>query len=264
MKNFSDRRRKSGLLIVLLVGLLCAVKIGVGLARTTGQEKTASSPPWKVKKVATRRLGVKSRPPNLPASPERVIEDQVPAHLPLKIEINNLQVEPLLRNLEIKVTNISEKAIYFLELDLVLPDVLSPSGHPISFPLRYGRTRLIDFQEPLRSEDVPIQPGESFSFKIPAKNLGAFERLAARMNLPQSAIKTVYLLFQQINFGDKTGFSTSGGLPVPTPLKGKNSNDSCVDGREGKVSLNLANAQLTLSPDTFHSHLAAPSSYKSK
>jgi N-acetylglutamate synthase-like GNAT family acetyltransferase len=43
----------------------------------------------------------------------------------------------------------------------------------------------------------------------------------AKLNAPQSAIKKIYVLSQQINFGDKTGFSTTGGLPAPN-LKGQN------------------------------------------
>jgi hypothetical protein len=132
-----------------------------------------ASPPWKIKKVGLRRLGVKAKEPDSFDAAERVIEDQAPSHLPIKVEINNLHVEPLLRNVEIKVTNTSSKPIYFLELDILLPDMLSPDGHPTGFPLRYGRTRLIDFQEPLRPEDAPLQPGESFVFKIPEKKSGS-------------------------------------------------------------------------------------------
>jgi hypothetical protein len=213
MKALSRRQKILGLACVLATGLLSSLGVVLSIAQTNSQQTTAL-PPWQVKNVGPQRaLSEESKKPDPSALTERVIENQLPRHVPIKVELNNLDKEPLLRNLEMKVTNTSNKPIYFLELVIELPDVLSPHGYPMGFPLRYGRMELIDYDEPLRAEDTPILPGESYVFKILERNLSAFERHASEVNLPLSEIRRVYLFFGQINFGDKTGFSGTSGVP---------------------------------------------------
>jgi hypothetical protein len=176
-------------------------------------QKEINEPDWKVEKVGAQRQGKKPSP-NSSLILERVIEDQIPSHIPLNVELLNLKKEDFLRKLEIKITNTSNKPIYYLRLSLLLPDVLSPNGNPISFPIKYGRTDLMSFQEPIRLSDVPILPRQSFVFKIREENLGPFERYATRKNFPLSEIKRAYLIFHLLNFGDKTGYTNTGGSPV--------------------------------------------------
>ena len=57
---------------------------------------------------------------------------------------------------------------------------------------------------------MPLRPGESFVLKIPENNLVGFEGLVAKGKITQSEVKTVYLMFRHLNFGDKTGFSGGG------------------------------------------------------
>jgi hypothetical protein len=45
--------------------------------------------------------------------------------------------------------------------------------------------------------------------------VASFERLAAKGKITNPEVRKVYLVFQQINFGNKTGFSNTGGSPVP-------------------------------------------------
>src|SRR3982751_163309 len=99
-------------------------------------------------------------------SEEREFEDTTPQHLPIKVKIKkekekafkDLKNEKWARDLEIEVTNIGAKPIYFLDLELIPEGVKSSSGYPIGFPLRYGRMELGDFTAPILPEDVPIQP----------------------------------------------------------------------------------------------------------
>jgi hypothetical protein len=188
------------------------------MAQNPSQEK-AGSTIWKVKQVGPKRMGIKAKEPDSTVETDRIIEDQIPPRVPIDVEIKNLKTNSLLRDVEIKVTNTANKPIYFLELGIVLPDNLSPDGYPIGFPLRYGRPELIMFENPLEPNDTPLLPGESFVLKIPGNNLAAFERLVAKGKITQSEVKKVYLMFRHLNFGDKTGFSTTGGLPVPNIRK---------------------------------------------
>jgi hypothetical protein len=210
MKAFITRRRVLAITLIPSLCLLCGIKLITSLAQTSSQEND-DLPAWKVKKVEGKRLRKESKQPDDAVVTERVIEDHIPEHLPIKVELNNLQKKPLLRNLEVKVTNTSNKPIYHLVLGVILPEIISPHGEPMGFPLRYGRMDLISFQEPIRSDDLPIQPGESFTFKIPEENLQSLEQLDTRKNLGLKKLRKLYLMFQLLNFGDKTGFSGTNG-----------------------------------------------------
>jgi hypothetical protein len=218
MRAFPRRQQILGLAFTLCIALLGYIGIVLGTAQTTAQQNNAL-PPWQVRVVGPRRRELKK--PVLPASAERVIENQLPRHVPIKVELKNLDKEPLLRNLEVKVTNVSNKPIYFLRLMIELPDVLAPDGDPIGFPLRYGRMELVHFGEPLRAEDTPIRQGESYVFKISESEMEAFEGHAASVNLTHSEIRRVYLLFGELNFGDGTGFADTGGAPRPNSRRGR-------------------------------------------
>ncbi len=239
MKAVSQRKRIFGLLLVVSLCSLVSVKLISSLAQTGPQEDKR---PWKVKKTFIRKLGVK--PQDELASGERMIEDQIPRHLPLKIEFENLDAEPLLSNFEIKVTNTSDKPIYYLKLGVTLPEVLNSSGQPIIFPLRFGRMDLIDFSEPVRPEDVPLLPGESHVFKTP-------EDYLPNLKSRHSEIKRVFLFFQLLNFGDRTGFMDMDGAPVPNTRK---AGGACPDGNRGDPETTLTILQASYSSDTLPQH----------
>ena len=242
------------LVLALLISLLCGVKLISSMAQKGGQENISTTD-WKIKRVGPKRQGQRNVEKESVTS-ESVIEDQLPGHIPIKVELLNLKKEGFFRNLEIKVTNTSNKPIYYLELSLLLPDVLSPNGNPIRFPIEYGRDELISFDEPIQSTDVPIRPGESVFFKIPEENLGPFERYASKKQLPLSEIKKVYLIFHLLNFGDKTGFSDTGGSPVPRIPRGQALNGSCGGGGDGPNKIDV-----TASLFSLLSHALSSNSY---
>ena len=231
----------ASLVFVLTFALLGGIWVASSRARSSARQEKASGR-WKVKKILGRKLG--GKPPDELSSGERVIDDQIPRHLPLKIEFENLDVEPLLTNWEIKVTNTSDKPIYFLELLVALPEVPNSSGQQFMFPLRYGRMGLIDFEEPVRPEDVPLLPGESHVFKTP-------EDYLPNLKERHSGVRRVFLFFQEINFGDKTGFTTTGGLPVPNTRKARS---ACPDGNRGDPEISLTILQASYSSDTSPQH----------
>jgi hypothetical protein len=145
----------------------------------------------------------------------RELRNQIPPHLPIKIKVKNLNNEHLLRDLEIEVTNKSEKPIYYLKLGLFLPGTVGPSGKQVGYPLRYGRLELIDLRNMATPEDVPIRPGETYVFKVSEAEWRGWEQFAAEKKLPKSEPREVGVRFQVLNFGDGTGFVTTSGMPVP-------------------------------------------------
>jgi hypothetical protein len=200
------------LAMMISLSLLVLAKVVSRTVQSSSQDNKEAVV-WKVKKTGPKRMGSQAKAPDS-LDNERIIEDQIPPGVPIEVEIKNIKTVSLLRDIEIKVTNTAKKPIYFIELGIVLPDNLSPDGYPHAFPLRYGRPELIKFENPLEPNDMPLQPGESCVLKIPENNRAGFEGLVAKGKITQSEIKTVYLMFRDLNFGDKTGFS-GGGSPIP-------------------------------------------------
>lgn len=181
---------------------------------TTGpQDSGNDKPEWKVKRTGPKSMRNSGKTPDQLDS-ERIIEDQIPIGLPLTIEIRNLKTDSLLREIEVKVTNASNKPVYYVSVDIVLPYNLSEAGYPLGFPLIYGRPELIKFDSPLEPNDQPLSAGESAILKIEEKYLLAFDNRKAKPATAQEEVKLAYLMFRGLNFGDGTGFSGDG-FPVP-------------------------------------------------
>lgn len=157
---------------------------------------------------------VEQEPPAQPPAQWREMEDRVPKHLPIKIKVKNLQNERWLRDLEIEVTNKATKPIYFLKFTVLMPDIRI-NGGVAGNPIRYGRSALLDFSNPILPEDVPIKPGETVVLKYPKSDWAGWEAYAAKHNLPKSEPKRVKIIFHALNFGDGTGFKYVDGTPMP-------------------------------------------------
>jgi len=149
---------------------------------------------------------------------EEKLINEVPKHLPIKIEIINGKSEDLLSDLEVKVTNTGEKPIYFLDfIILTTKDYLSSSGKQLMFEMKYGRKELVTFGVLANDEDVPIKKGESYTFKVDQREVENFKE---SMRRSFSSVPQKYLLkFQFLNFGDGTGFWATGGTPFSTKKK---------------------------------------------
>lgn len=178
---------------------------------------------------------------------ERVIEDYIPLHLPLKVELQDLDAERLLDHFTIKVTNMSKKPIYRLSFALVIPDIMSTAGYPYGFDLNYGRMELGPITFTSRTDDVPILPGESFVFRLESTSGKTFEADAANRNIRQLDIKRFLLLFTELSFGDGTGFETSAGVSVPH-IRAQTSGGGCGGGGDGGGAASGDKATTTLIP----------------
>lgn len=128
-----------------------------------------------------------------------------------------MQNEHWLRDLEMEVTNTGDKPIYFLALVIDIPEAITPTGYNYGFSLFYGRTDLISIKAPLKPEDVPIKPGETYLIVIPEHIIKGWEGYVRHINKDHAQPKKVRLVFQHLTFGDGTGFHDSGGSPRPRP-----------------------------------------------
>jgi hypothetical protein len=183
----------------------------------------------------------------------------VPKHLPIKVKIKkekeqafkDLKNEKWFRDLEVEVTNTGSKPIYFLSLLLEMPEMTSEGGRMLGYPLIYGRKELVDFTTNILSEDVPLRPGEIYTFKILDKWAKGFERMKARINKPDP--KKIQIRFQLINFGDGTGFMGADGLSVPQPER-----KSCLEEKIPRNNERQAPARAESSRPSFTSHKLFP------
>ena len=160
-------------------------------------------------------------PSRAQSSSERVVEFKIPKHVPIKVKLKREKEQAIkdLRNgtwpqdFQLEVTNVSEKPIYFLELWLVLPELINPSGRPDGFVLRVGRMAYVDFDTRPIPTDVPIQPGSTYVFEIPDQFRRGWMAHKQRDNRPDA--KRLEISFTQLSFGDGTGFNGSDAKPFP-------------------------------------------------
>jgi hypothetical protein len=167
------------------------------------------------------------------SSVEREIEDKIPKHLPIKVKIKkekekafkDLGNDNWMRDVEFEVTNTGDKPIYFLHLDVDMPEITAPNGTTITFPLRYGRTGLGSIESKAAPDDVPIKPGETIVLKAHDGNVRGWDLFRRNHNKPQP--KKLLLQFVMLTFGDGTGFLGPSGQFLPEPSKDKSSLGRC-------------------------------------
>ena len=152
-----------------------------------------------------------------PAAPssqsKREVDDRVPAHLPIKIKIkkekeegfHDLKNEHWASAFELEVKNTGGRPIYALSLVWVLPEVKMPDGNSYGSTFKYGRNEFITVPgETPKPEDVAIQPGETYVFKLSRSSVEGWESWATDNKLPPP--KSVLVFFNFLCFGDGTGW----------------------------------------------------------
>src|ERR1044072_3162844 len=150
-----------------------------------------------------------------------VIDNLVPKHVPIKIKINEDKERALkdmnndrwTSDLELEVTNTSEKPIYLLELWVEMPEIISENGHRVGFTLRYGRAAFVDFDARPIPDDKPIQPKETYVFKIEEKYQQSWAAYKAKQH--KADTKRIEITFTQVSYGDGSGFNGSDAKPYP-------------------------------------------------
>jgi hypothetical protein len=210
-------------LLAAAVGLLLAAVLGFGFASSTAQGpgQGGESDEGEAK--------------------EREIEFRMAAHLPFKAKLKNLEKMKDLKNdewlgdLELEITNTGTKPIYYLYFALLLPKgVRTVDGSGMAYSVRYGRIQLVDLTEPLRSDDVPILPGESAAIKLEPERLTVWKSMRAKGKVINP--KKLSFWFQLLNHGDGTGYIG----PHGTALPNKDTQRSSSQCRDGKADVAVA------------------------
>ena len=157
-----------------------------------------------------------------PQATKRSFESKIPSYVPLKIKIKKEKEEKALdlnnknwfRDIEIELTNSSDKPIYFLSLFVEMPDL--PQDRPgvnRVFLLRYGRGDFIEQNTKPIPEDIPIKPKDTHTFVIDENQMVGYEAWRTRNNTKDPVKLEIWL--NHLSYGDGTGFTTLGALPFP-------------------------------------------------
>jgi hypothetical protein len=232
------------LAISLAVGSLAFLAVTLNAAKARQRHTTAAAP------LKARILRRKDKGKDQPDATElaklrqtaqeveeRKFEDEIPKHVPIKFKLKaqkekkfkDLHNPNWYRDFELEVTNTSNKPIYYLDLDLVYPEIESGIGAPVIVPLRYGRMNFIDHHAVPLPTDVPILPGATHTFSIPESDRKGWEWHKINKNTPDP--KKVVLQFGALSFGDGTGYDTLQAVPYPY-RKNRSATANC---REGPV-----------------------------
>lgn len=140
---------------------------------------------------------------------ERVIEVLNDNHPAVKISaIRNYRKKTWLHCLEIEVTNISNKPIYYLNLGLSFPEMRRGDA-PIGDYFRFGSFNGGLFAHQPKPEDPSIKPGEKYVFRFQKDRIEVYEQMAKYGDFDHSVTKRLELEIELISFGDGTGFMNS-------------------------------------------------------
>lgn len=192
MKSFGRiANNLPSLLFLTLFAVVCVIGFATSRARTTATQDTDVDKKYKT-------FGVK-----------RKFRQRIDKDAPLEVvSVKNIDAreEEWISGLEIEVKNISDKPVYHILMYLEFPDVKYPGyDYGSGFYVSYGASRLSDIREVARPEDVPIKPGETYSFKIPEGRAQGVQSMKQSFQLTSQQMGNIVTHFQNINFGDGTG-----------------------------------------------------------
>ncbi|HEU4714948.1 MAG TPA: hypothetical protein VFS76_25530, partial [Pyrinomonadaceae bacterium] len=150
---------------------------------------------------------------------ERVFENKIPTHIPIKIKIKkekeesfkDLKNEKWLREFELELTNAGDKPIYFLYITMDTGVKFDGSGPEIVFPLTYGRAELGDIVTKATVDDAPIKPGQTITLDVGSPD--AWEQGVREKRWPEATKFKAEI--QLLSFGDGTGYFGTELYPPP-------------------------------------------------
>src|SRR6185369_16993280 len=123
---------------------------------------------------------------------ERVFENAIPENAPIRIKIKKekeksfkeLKDEKWVREFELELTNIGDKPIFFVYINLITDVKIGDS--PLIFALVYGRAELGDIITKAGPDDESIKPGETYVFKIHPGQIQAWEKSVREKTQPDA------------------------------------------------------------------------------
>ncbi len=138
----------------------------------------------------------------------KVYEQSIPKGVLEITKINNLQSPSFPQDFEVEVKNISNKPIYYININATLPE-----ASPYGFILKYGRREIAGF-ELAEEKDVPLLPGKSVILgtdtPLRQNRMPRFKDNDAEW---ARAMSRVNVSFQYLHFGDGTGYMMSKPYP---------------------------------------------------
>jgi hypothetical protein len=203
-------RRHNLLQLTILLLALFAVAFGIASSRAQHQQKEAEA--------ATAN--------------ERKLKNAVPDHVPVKVRVKNEQALKRLNNknwareLEVEVKNTGSKPIYFVNVEIVMPEIVINGGQLVMM-MAYGRKELVFPDTPVEPSDVPILPSDSITLKIPERRVKGYEKSRDEDKIYSDPVK-IEIEVQVIRFGD--GTSLIKGVPWQNTPKKKSSNETIPKG----------------------------------
>ena len=156
------------------------------------------------------------------AQNRETLENKVPKHLPIKVEILYGKRAEVLENAKIKVANTGRKPIYSLHFGVSTADTQwSGMKHGVS-RLYFGRSELRTFGNLANGSDPSLMPGESILFELDQERIDGFRNV---MRSNGAIVPSRYeLFFQFLSFGDDSGFSGTTGASFLFKKESANSN----------------------------------------
>lgn len=144
-----------------------------------------------------------------------VVQTSFPGEAVRIKRINNLQSANFPEDLEVEIENVSDRPIYYIDLNIELRDSgPCAEGNRQGFDMRYGDGRLHEIRETARDEDVPIQPNKSVTLKPDGKRGMWLRELFSRTeNGGVICGRRNWLFVQIVNFGDGTGYAQGSASP---------------------------------------------------
>lgn len=150
---------------------------------------------------------------------ERELEDKLPKHLPIKVRIRpekekafkDIDNDNWARDLEVEVRNTGTRPIYYLVLIVDMPELKFGESNMI-YSLRFGEKKFMNFASGAKPEDLSLKPGETCI--LDTRTPLDWNEYSRDMNWPRP--KQFVLKFQEISFGDGTGFRSSYDGPWPS------------------------------------------------
>jgi hypothetical protein len=138
------------------------------------------------------------------SSQERKLKITEFNHVPLEVQIRNLQSETWHKDLEIEVKNIFGRPIYFILAYLTFPDERpANSTDEVGTSLHYGKPENISVSHLADPKDEHLEPDEKYVFTLPEPQRSGFEDRYKRH--PELA-KNLQFWVALVSFGDGTGW----------------------------------------------------------
>jgi hypothetical protein len=144
----------------------------------------------------------------------------LPSKLPYKIEIINGDFGSAVHDVEIRITNIGKRPIYYLALNLASQDEFMTDNRvglrgyvfgdsKLSY-FYYSGTRDLSYERQLAT---PFEPGETKIFRVTRIHADGFLRVMEEKGISKPG--KIVLEHVTTNFGDGTGFGTRDAIEMP-------------------------------------------------